>query len=804
VEGKSVSHYRIVRQVGRGGMGVVYEAQDTRLGRTVALKFLPEEGCSNRVALDRFLREARAASALNHAHICTIHDIGEHEGRPYIVMELLEGRTLKQVLDDGPVPIEKMVEWGAQIADSLEAAHAKGIVHRDIKPANVFITDREQVKVLDFGLAKLVSHSTPGGPIGETMTREVEEQLTNPGAALGTVAYMSPEQALGRELDARTDLFSLGVVLYEMVTGKPAFHGTTTAAIFDAILHQAPTAPVRLNPDVPEELERIINKALEKDPATRYQSAAEVRADFLRLRRDSSASRPAAAVASTPAPARNAGVRRRGLLIGLGVFAVLAIVVTLVALRGGGAPAPEIAPAAGNIRIAVLPLQNLSEDPSLDYLRIAVSDEIATALTYSPNLIVRPFARTRRYTDDADPQEVGREVNADHVITGHWSVEGGQLRISLEAIDVEQYSVVWRDDVVVPRDELIELRERISTLITTGLFPRIGADTPLAASGSRPRDERSYELYLQALPMSSDFEPNGRAIEMLERAAEFDDQFAPIWAQLGQRYYWGTESEAGWNLARQALDRAIELDPSNEIAVGHSIVMDVEEGRLGEAWVRANEVLARDPNKATANFALSYVLRYAGLYDEAQYRCDRALELDPDAGFRSCSAAFLWTGDYARARVFLELDAGTEFYARTNALLLIREGKRGAFEELVRAQEDIVGAMVRATSDQDPEASLAAARDAGREVERWNDAESRYNVALLIAWAGHADIAIPLILDAVIDGYCVADSLDRDPLVDHIRDHPRFPEIRRAAEKCRDDFLAYRAAHGGPAAPLRQ
>jgi len=562
--------YKILGMIGRGGMGVVYKAEDTKLGRSVALKFLPEELAHDRLAVERFQREARAASALNHPHICTIYDIDKHEGQHFIALELLEGKTLREHVLGKRLGVEEIVDLAVQVAGGLDAAHSKGIVHRDIKPGNIFVTETGQAKILDFGLAKLLPSRQPKGEeVGPGMaTLTAEELLTSPGAAVGTVAYMSPEQALGKDLDARTDLFSLGVALYEMVTGILPFRGDTSAALFDGILHRVPTPPIRLNPDLPEELEHIIDKALEKDREVRYQSAKEILADLKRLKRDTESGKVAtmAGVSVKESRISKWSVGRRRLIIAGTGIAVILLAATAMLFKPWHSGMPRVTAANS---IVVLPCK-VYGSKDVDYLTEAIPESLSTLLGNVEGLETKiPITNSELDSIQGDLGKAADLYQVQRFVRPSVTIDSDQMTLNVQLLDSKTRRILWSKEYPGRRSSYLELVHGTAEDLRQKLRPDakpVSSVSGLAANSEAELLFREAKYYLKQygnLTRPADFD---RAFSDLKRALELDPKLADAAAQIAHLFitkagFGGPAKEANAE-AESWARRAIEINPN--------------------------------------------------------------------------------------------------------------------------------------------------------------------------------------------------------------------------------------------------
>jgi eukaryotic-like serine/threonine-protein kinase len=798
--GRTISHYRILEKVGGGGMGVVYKAEDTKLGRYVALKFLPEELSRDRLAVERFQREARAASSLNHPHICTIYDVDEYEGQNFIVMEYMEGQTLKHCIAGRAIDIDRVPEYGYQIADALEAAHAKAIVHRDIKPANIFVTSRGQVKLLDFGLAKLLpkrrSTTWPEEKSETISTTTDDEPLTSTGVAMGTVAYMSPEQVRGEELDGRTDLFSLGLVLYEMATGQQAFKGTTSGVVFEAILNRTPMSPARLNPAIPPQLEQIINKALEKDRGLRYQTASDLRADLQRMKRDSDSAR---AVSASSEHAIQQPLKRYWRLIAGG--AVVAILLFLLGLNADNLR-NWISGGSGGGRIdsiAVLPFANLSKDPQTEYLSDGITESLINSLSELPNLKVVARNTVFRYKGQGvDAQKVGKDLGVRAILTGRLMQSGDELLISVDLEDVGNNRQIWGEQYNRKLSNLVSVQEELATDIFGQLRPKLAGDQRKLLTRRSTEDAQAYQLYLQGLFYwnkwtEADFK---KAADYFTQAVQRDPRYAQSYAGLADTYSllgdagYEAPSEA-WPKAKAAAMQALEIDDS--LAEAHTSLGLVKE-HFEWDWAGAEkefqQAIQLNPNLATAHLWYGDFLTNTGRIDEGLRETQKAQELDPVSLIINTNLGWQYyvagRNDEAveQLRKVLEIDPKFSLARRTLEQVYAQMGK----------QKEAVGEREKLLSlSGGPELAASVEEDFSRGgyrgvLESWlagltelakHSYVSSYSIAEAYARMGDKERAFVWLEKAYREQDSGLVSLGVEPIFDGMRGDPRFQDLLR-------------------------
>ncbi len=811
--GTKLAHYKVLSLLGAGGMGEVYLAEDMLLRRKVALKMLAPKLAGDRDGFLRFEQEAYAASALNHPNILTIYEFGEADGLRFIASEYVEGMTLRHKMESAKLPLENTVDIAIQMASALAAAHASGIVHRDIKPENVIVRDDGIVKILDFGIAKLNPLH-----IGSAMRATVSARgvfTTEPGIVRGTAKYMSPEQARGQLVDGRTDIFSLGTVLYEMLTGRAAFGGDTASDVIAEILKTEPTPPAEFSPDIPAEIERIVGKALRKNRDTRYQSVGDLLIDLQDFKKEeefqaklqgpgwaqpqrirSGRTTPPGGVAARSS--HQVAVPRSWWLWLAPVLALALCVMAYFGYRKLHAPPTPKGPRS----LAILPFRNLNGDPKTDFLGFSLANEIITKLDYVNSLTVRPSSSIDKYRDQVvDPRKVAEDLNVDTLLTGTFIRDGDDLRITAQLIDVKPDKILWRDSMDMKYDKLLTVQDEVAQQIIKQLELNLSPAEAANLKPEKPINNAAYEDYLRGIDYYSlnDFPA---AIQALEKATALEPNYAPAWASLGRAYTTSGSLQFGgreqYGKAQAAYEKAIALNPALVEPRIYLANLLTDTGRVEQAVPLLRSVLHDNPNNAEAHWELGYAYRFAGMLKESVAECEKARQNNPQVKISSSAInGYLYLGEYEKFLQSLPVNSSAyiQFYrGLTEYYLNNREQAASDFDDAFAKNPALLPTNVGkafsySISHENARGLKFLAQTEDKIEERGvGDPEGIYKVAQAYAVLGDKAAALHMLRHSIGGGFFCYPYFVRDPLLQSLRGEPEFQQLMQQALHRHEQF----------------
>ena len=763
--GSTILHYKILEKLGEGGMGVVYLAEDTKLERRVAIKFLPRNISGNSEERERFKIEAKAAAALNHPNIATIHAIEESNDQIFIAMEYIEGVELKDKIKSGPLSLDETKKIATQIAEGLESAHKKGIVHRDIKTSNIMITETGVVKIMDFGLAK----------VGE------DTQITKVGTTMGTAAYMSPEQIGGVDVDHRTDIWSFGIVLYEMLTAQQPFKGAYYQSVSYSIINEKEKPVKDLRAEASDEFDYLIKKCLEKNPDERFQDFSEI-LKFLKEH-------------TLKTERRNRVLLKRSYSNALIIFLIVLIgslvLWKILGDKNSASQGTEIK------RVAILPFTNLKNDSQTNFLGFALADQIIGSLSYIKNILVRPSSSIRKYEhQNINLSEVGDDLKVDFVLTGNYLIESDKIRLNLEMVDLRSDEIIWRNDFDVEYQNTFTLQDVVTKKVVSGLEIKFTNDMK---HSDTPKNPLAYEYYLRAVSYPLTNEADRNAIDILNKAVLLDSSYAPLYSELGYRYQllsgYDLKSRTKLVEAEKFYLKALGINENLLGALANLSAYYTEIGETGKAVALIKRALKINPNYAQAHFWLGYIYRYTGLLEESAKEMETALTLDPlNPRFRSIGTTYAYLKKYDKAIKGFELDDDSPISVSWIGTIYFRMNQLGKAEEYWRRAVDLdsngtAGVWAKAYLDY-----INKNKDEGikliktLETSGTYDGEQFYNYANLYALYGNNEDCLRALKKAIDSGFYCYPLFQNDKFLDPVRSYPEFQKLLNLSKKMSADF----------------